>query len=160
MKKLLTAVLLLLAMPLAAQTLAKPALPGWMAGTWVMEDGANWADEVWTDPRGGIMLGMARTGFGTELQGWEVTQIKVKADGSISFFAQPHGKPPSEFPLVLISEQSIEFANPAHDFPQRIRYWRQGKLLMAEVSKMDGSNAMRWNYRPVVPPRDQVELEP
>jgi hypothetical protein len=31
---------------------------------------------------------------------------------------------------------------------------------MAEVSKMDGSNPIRWNYRPVVPPRDQVELEP
>jgi Domain of unknown function (DUF6265) len=95
MKKLFAAVLFLLAMPLTAQTLAKPALPGWMAGTWVMEDGATWADEVWTDPRGGIMLGMARTGFGPDLQGWEVTQIKVKADGTISFFAQPNGKPPS-----------------------------------------------------------------
>ena len=160
MIKFLAATALLLAVPLGAQTLTKPELPGWMAGTWAMQDGANWADEIWSDPRGGIMLGMARTGFGTELQGWEVTQIKVKGDGSISFFAQPYGKPPSEFPLVLISEQSIEFANPAHDYPQRIRYWRQGKLLMAEVSKMDGSNAMRWNYRPVVPPRDQVELEP
>ena len=53
--------------------------------------------------------------------------------------------------------EAVEFANPAHDYPQRIRYWRQGKLLMAEVSKMDGSKALRWNYRPVVPPRDQVE---
>lgn len=160
MKKLIAAALMLLAAPLAAQTLANPKLPGWMAGTWAMQDGATWADEVWTDPRGGIMLGMARTGFGPQLQGWEVTQIKVKPDGTISFFAQPFGKPPAEFPLVLISEESIEFANPSHDYPQRIRYWRQGKLLMAEVSKMDGSNSMRWNYRPVVPPRDQVELEP
>ena len=47
--------------------------------------------------------------------------------------------------------------NPAHDYPQRIRYWRQGKLLMAEFSKLDGSQTERWNYRPVVPPRDQVE---
>lgn len=157
MKRLIAAAALVLAAPLAAQTLAKPALPGWMAGTWMMEDGANWSDEVWTDPRGGIMLGMARSGFGTELQMWETTQIRVKADGTISFFAQPQGKPASEFPLVLISEEAIEFANPAHDYPQRIRYWRQGKLLMAEISLMDGSKAMRWNYRPVVPPRDQVE---
>jgi hypothetical protein len=125
-----------------------------------MQDGANWSDEVWMDPRGGIMLGVARSGFGPDLQSWEVSQIKLKPDGTISFFAQPHGKDPTEFPLVLISEQSIEFANPAHDYPQRIRYWRQGKLLMAEISRMDGSDAVRWNYRPVVPPKDQVELEP
>lgn len=157
MKKLLAAAALLLAVPLTAQTLAQPKLPGWMAGTWMMEDGASWSDEVWTDPRGGIMLGMARMGFGPDLQSWETTQIKIKRDGTISFFAQPNGKPPSEFPLVLISEQAIEFANPAHDYPQRIRYWRQGKLLMAEISLMDGSKAMRWNYRPVVLPKDQVE---
>ena len=121
MIKFLAATALLLAVPLGAQTLAKPELPGWMAGTWAMQDGASWADEIWSDPRGGIMLGMARTGFGTELQGWEVTQIKVKTDGTFSFFAQTHGKAPSVFRLVLISVVSIEFANPAHDYPQRIR---------------------------------------
>lgn len=157
MKKLAAAALLLLTAPLAAQTVARPSLPGWMAGTWMMEDGASWSDEVWTDPRGGIMLGVSRSGFGPELQFWEVAQIRVKPDGGISLFAQPQGKPPSEFPMVLISAESIEFANPAHDYPQRIRYWRQGRLLMAEISLLDGSKVQRWNYRPVVPPRDEVE---
>lgn len=157
MKKFLAAALLLLAAPLAAQTVAQPSLPAWMAGTWMMEDGANWSDEVWTDPRGGIMLGVSRSGFGPELQSWEVAQIRVKADGRISLYAQPQGKQAYEFPMVLISEEAIEFANPAHDYPQRIRYWRQGKLLMAEISLLDGSRAVRWNYRPVVPPRDEAE---
>lgn len=154
MKKLL-ACLLFLATPVSAQTVAQPTLPEWMAGTWMMEDGAQWADEVWTDPRGGIMLGVARMGFGSQLQSWETTQIRFKPDGTVSYFAQPQGRAPTEFPLVLISAEAIEFANPAHDYPQRIRYWRQGKLLMAEISKLDGSDAMRWNYRPVVPPRDE-----
>lgn len=154
MKKLLVA-LALIATPLAAQTVAEPKLPAWMAGTWAMQDGAKWADEIWSDPRGGIMIGMGRSGFGSELESWETTQIKVKRDGKISFFAQPNGQPPAEFPMVLISEEAIEFANPAHDYPQRIRYWRQGKLLMAEISKIDGSKAMRVNYRPVVAPEDQ-----
>ncbi|MFM5925254.1 MAG: DUF6265 family protein [Novosphingobium sp.] len=157
MKKLVAAALLLIAAPSLAQTVSRPQLPGWMAGTWMMEDGANWSDEVWTDPRGGMMLGISRSGFGPQLQSWEVTQIRFKNDGTVSFFAQPQGKAAVEFPLVLISEEAIEFANPAHDYPQRIRYWRQGKLLMAEISRIDGSDAMRWNYRPVVPPRDQVE---
>lgn len=153
MKKLLLTAVLVLSAPLGAQSTAR-ALPEWLAGTWMMEDGADWADEMWTDPRGGIMLGVARMGFGPQLRSWEVTQIRQKPDGSISFFAQPNGKPAAEFPMVLVSEEAIEFANPAHDYPQRIRYWRQGKLLMAEVSKIDGSQAMRWNYRPVVPPQD------
>jgi hypothetical protein len=155
MKPLFAALLCLIAAPLAAQTVAEPELPEWMAGTWMTEDGAEWADEVWTDPRGGIMLGVSRTGFGSELKLWEVAQIRVKKDGTISLFAQPMGKAHTEFPLVLISEEAIEFANAAHDYPQRIRYWRQGKLLMAEISMLDGSKAVRWNYQPVVPPRDQ-----
>ena len=153
MKKLLLPVLLLLSAPLGAQSAAR-SLPGWMAGTWMMEDGASWSDEMWTDPRGGLMLGVARMGFGPQLNNWELAQIRQKSDGSISFLAQPNGKSATEFPMVLVSDEAIEFANPAHDYPQRIRYWRQGKLLMAEISKIDGSQAMRWNYRPVVPPQD------
>lgn len=151
---LLAAVLAVTALPLGAERPAAAPLPDWMAGTWMMEDGANWSDEVWMDPRGGIMLGVARSGFGPQLQFWEVSQIRRKADGTISLLAQPQGKPASEFPMVLHSEEAIEFANPAHDYPQRIRYWRQGQLLMAEISKLDGSDAVRWNFRPVVPPRD------
>ena len=150
----LFAAALLTAAPLGAADARDARLPGWMAGTWMMEDGAEWSDELWTDARGGIMLGVARSGFGSQLQSWETTQIKVKPDGSVSFFAQPSGKSASEFPMVLRSEEAVEFANANHDYPQRIRYWRQGQLLMAEISRIDGSDARRWNYRQVIPPRD------
>lgn len=153
MKRVLPFLFLLLSAPLGAQSVAR-SLPEWMAGTWMTEDGANWSDEVWTDARGGLMLGVARTGFGPRLDSWEVTQIRQKPDGTISFLVQPQGKPAAEFPMVLVSDEAIEFANPAHDYPQRIRYWRQGKLLMAEMSQIDGSKAVRWNYRPVVLPQD------
>jgi hypothetical protein len=153
MKQLLLTVLLTFSAPLSAQSAAR-SLPEWMAGTWMTEDGATWSDEVWTDARGGLMLGIARTGFGPRLDSWELAQIRQRPDGTIAFVAQPRGKDASEFSMVLVSEEAIEFANPAHDYPQRIRYWRQGKLLMAEISKIDGSQAMRWNYRPVVPPQD------
>ncbi len=39
------------------------------------------------------------------------------------------------------------FANAAHDYPQRIRYWREGETLNAEISLLDGSKAMRWQYK-------------
>ena len=154
MKRWFLTLALIAATPLAAQSTAA-RLPDWMAGTWAMQEGADWADEMWTDPRGGLMLGMARMGTGSRLNSWETTQIRHKPDGSISFFAQPNGQPAAEFPMVLVSEAAIEFANPAHDYPQRIRYWRQGKLLLAEISKLDGSQAVQFSYRPVVPPQDE-----
>lgn len=149
-----SAVLVLLASGLAApavqsQDSASQGLPAWMAGQWTMQDGAAWSDEVWTQPRGGSMIGIARSGFGTKLDIWEVTRIERKADGSISFFAQPRGGAAHEFPLALTGPESVEFVNGSHDYPQRIRYWRQGQLLMAEISLIDGSKVQRWSYRPV-----------
>ncbi len=138
----------LIAAPLSAAGPPAP-MPAWLAGAWAMEDGQSWADEFWTPPRGEMMIGAARMGAGRQLQTWEATRIQRKVDGSISFYAQPRGAPATEFPLVSAGEESVEFANPSHDFPQRIRYWRQGQLLMAEIAKMDGSGAVRWNYRPM-----------
>ena len=153
-RRMIAGVLLALAspaaVPAAAQSGAPSAMPEWLAGTWLAQDGIAWADETWNAPRGGIMLGMGRAGSGPQLQSWESMRIAVRADGTISFYAQPRGAAASEFPAVSIGEESIEFANPKHDYPQRIRYWRQGQLLMAEISKIDGSDSQRWNFRPML----------
>jgi hypothetical protein len=154
-RRLLPAVLAMAAVP--ATVFAQPVddgLPGFMAGTWMMEDGASWSDELWSDAKGGLMLGVSRSGFGRQVQIWEMARIERKADGSISFFAQPRGKPETEFKQALRSADAVEFTNSGHDYPQRIRYWRQGQLLMAEISRLDGSDPVRWNYRPVVVPAE------
>ena len=148
MKRLLLPVLLLLSAPLGAQSAAR-SLPEWMAGTWMTEDGATWSDEVWTDARGGLMLGIARTGFGPRLDSWELAQIRQRPDGTIAFVAQPRGKDASEFPMVLVSEEAIEFANPAHDYPQRVRYWKTTNGIAAEIAKSDGSNPIRYDFEPM-----------
>lgn len=122
-------------------------LPAWLAGAWVMESGAVWADETWSAPRGGMMIGSMRSGFGADLSEWGQSRIVRKADGRLSFVAQPGGGRPVEYPLVTMSEAAIEFANPSHEYPQRIRYERVGQLLIAELSRMDGSEAIRWQYR-------------
>ena len=149
MRKFLWA-LALVASPLSAPLAAAgPALPDWLSGSWAMEDGASWAEEYWTSPRGGIMLGTGREGFGSEIRFWEAMHIAVNREGKLILYAQPKGAPSVEFPMATMSDDAVEFANGAHDYPQRIRYWRQGQLLMAETSKLDGSDAQRWNYRPV-----------
>ena len=44
-----------------------------------------------------------------------------------TYLASPQGSPATAFELVESSAQKAVFANPKHDFPQRILYWRDGK---------------------------------
>lgn len=149
MRILAIALCVMLAGPAIGEEAAQAELPGWLAGAWEQKDSEQWADEFWSPPRAGIMMGAGRSGKAKVLTTWEHTRILRKPDGSLSFYAQPSGVPASEFPMVAGGPKMIEFANAAHDYPQRIRYWRKGRLLLAEISKMDGSDAYRWRYAPM-----------
>lgn len=139
--------LAIIALPAAALDGPPPPMPAWLAGAWDMREGETWADEFWTPPRGGVMIGASRSGKGDAGEFWEHTRIMRKPDGSLSFFAQPKGAPSSEFPMFSHGSDFIEFSNAEHDYPQRIRYWREGKVLKARISLLDGSNAVEWTFR-------------
>ncbi|EQB14355.1 DUF6265 family protein [Sphingobium lactosutens] len=123
-------------------------LPEWLTGEWVQQRGDRWAEEVWTLPRGGTMIGVGRNGRGESLLGWEVIRIVRDGAGQVMLHAAPDGGPETPFKLVEQGVRDISFANPDHDYPQRIRYWREGRLLMAETSRMDGSQTQSWTYSP------------
>ena len=123
-----------------------PVLPGWMAGCWIEETGDAWTEECWTAARRGSMLGSGRVGTGASLRSWEVMQILGGPDG-LAFWAAPGGANRTRFALVSSTATEIVFANPANDYPQRIRYWRAGAMLKAEISLADGSKPMRWSFR-------------
>ncbi|WP_298400119.1 DUF6265 family protein [Sphingobium sp.] len=123
-------------------------LPDWLTGEWQQQNGDRWSEEVWTLPRGGTMIGVGRTGRGESLRSWEVMRIVRAADGSLAFHGAPEGGAATVFPVVEQGVRDVTFANPAHDYPQRIRYWREGRLLMAETAMMDGSGAQNWTYSP------------
>jgi len=146
----LITVALLVPIPASAAT----PLPAWLAGTWMREDGAAWAEEVWTPPRNGQMLGIARDGFGPDIGEWSFVRIERARDGAPELVLQEKGGAAIHYPLAVASEAAIEFTNPGRSSAQRIRYSRQGQLLVVETSRMDGSEARQWNYRPVVPPVD------
>lgn len=135
--------LLLLAAPAAAQ---EATLPGWMAGCWAETKGDRWTEECWTAPRAGSMLGSGRTVRGEQLRNWEVMQILTGKDGRLAFWGAPQATNRTAFTMVSQTASEIVFANPAHDYPQRIRYWREGAMLNAETALADGSEAMRWRY--------------
>jgi hypothetical protein len=123
------------------------ALPTWLAGCWEQVSGERWVEECWMKPRGDIMLGAGRAGRGDTLGEWEATQIGRGEDGMLTFWASPAGAPRTAFTLHLQAPNEVIFVNPAHDYPQRIRYWRDGELLKAEVALADGSKAVGFTYR-------------
>lgn len=120
---------------------------GWLSGRWVAEAEGGWTEEAWSAPRGSVMLGFSRAGRGDVLREWEFIRIAPDASGAVAYHAQPGGRPPVAFRLVAHDAASVTFENPAHDFPQRIRYVREGDRLTATISRRDGSNAISWTYR-------------
>jgi hypothetical protein len=136
---------------LAAATVASQPLPAFLTGCWEHRDGARWTQECWTDPRGGQMMGSGRSGSGDSLKSWEWMRIVRSDDGTVSFLGSPGGAAPTPFKARELTPTKAEFANPAHDYPQRIRYELKDGRLEAEVSLSDGTNAERWSYRRAVP---------
>lgn len=122
--------------------------PGWLAGSWATsEDGGRWTEEYWTPPRGGIMIGAGISGRGDRAISFEHMRIMAGADGRLAFFGMPGGAPAVAFPLVRSGPDEMVFENAGHDFPQRIRYRREGDAVIATVSLIDGSRAQNWRYR-------------
>jgi hypothetical protein len=83
-------------------------------------------EETWTSADGGALIGLhkdvATRGGAARMVSFEFLRIEVGPNG-ITYVAQPGGRPPTGFPLVESGPRRAVFANPAHDFPQRILYW-------------------------------------
>lgn len=139
---LLAAVLLVAASPLPR---AATALD-WLAGHWVEERGESWTEEQWLPARGGILIGVNRSGRGDRPAAFEYMRIGTGADGGLYFFGSPAGAAPVAFRLTAAEGQTAVFENPAHDFPVEIRYRREGDRLFAEVSGPGGARPQRWTF--------------
>lgn len=124
-------------------------MPAWLTGCHVETKGESWTEECWTIPRAGNMLGSGRSGKGNTLRSWENMRVERNADGTLVFWGSPQGAPAVPFTATSVTASEIVFSNPAHDYPQRIRYWREGKSIHAETALKDGSKAMRWTYAPM-----------
>ena len=134
---------LALALPLAAQPKLPPKLDdlAWMTGHWSSTKDGLVMEEIWTSPRGGVMLGLHGDARETKAS-FEFIRIAVTPEG-IVYFAQPGGRPPTPFTLTEVSGTRAVFANPQHDFPKRIVYWLDAGKLCARVEG-DGESAEQW----------------
>jgi hypothetical protein len=120
----------------------------WMAGHWVATVGDVHMEEIWTEPRGGIMLGIHRDVAVSGSAFFEYLRIEDR-DGEVAYVASPFGRGMTDFALVLSEDQRAIFENPAHDFPQRIIYRRDGDRLIARVEgTVDGEpRGEEWEWQ-------------
>ena len=139
----------------AAAPSEAPALPVWMAGCWEMRTEQRWTEECWSKPRGKMMIGYSRSGTSDRVDEWESMQLILEDETDdpavvrLAFWASPGGVNRTMFAWAPSKDPGVSFYNAKNDYPQRIRYWRDGADLMAEIAMADGSNTRQWRYRKV-----------
>jgi hypothetical protein len=104
----------------------------WMQGSWVRESADETVRETWLGPANGVMVAANLTSTRNGRASYEFLRIANGAEG-LSYFASPGGRAPVEFRLKESGERRVVFENPAHEFPRRILYWRDGEALMARI---------------------------
>ena len=121
----------------------------WMAGSWSGSIGGIDMEEHWTAPNGNSMIGIHRdVGKGRTLS-FEFLRIEQQGD-QVVYLSMPNGRSPATpFPMKEVSANRVVFENPAHDFPQRIIYWKEGTDLRARIegaiNGKAGSEEWRWS---------------
>jgi Domain of unknown function (DUF6265) len=123
-----------LGIALAARSLgSSPAPPadtpidhiGWLAGCLELRDGDRVVEEDRMGIRQGSMLGMSRTTSSKGLAEYELTLIRER-EGKLLYEAHPSGQEGAVFTATVVSDDSVVFAAPEHDYPQVVGYRRVG----------------------------------
>ncbi|MFN8178054.1 MAG: DUF6265 family protein [bacterium] len=110
------------AAPPASATLARVS---WLAGCWELALPGRTVEENWMAPRGGCMIGVGRSVRGDSLFESEFVLLREQ-DGRLAYEAHPSGQPSAVFLSGDVTDSSVVFENPAHDYPQRVGYRRVG----------------------------------
>ena len=112
----------------------------WLAGCWDSTRNGRHVAEHWMAPEGGTMMGVSRTTAGDRTTEWEFLIIRQGANG-LDYVAKPSRQPETTFTAARAAANEVVFENPAHDFPKRITYKREGDSLTASIEgPMNGQN--------------------
>jgi hypothetical protein len=111
----------------------------WLAGCWEGKQPTSTVEEQWMAPAAGLMLGMNRTLRRGGEPAWEWLRL-FERDATVVYVAAPVGQAPTEFVLEALTDDQAVFTNPAHDFPQTIRYRRsaEGRIVASAEGRVGG----------------------
>jgi len=105
----------------------------WISGSWAGNSGSVQQLEYWSDPGGGVLVGVHKDVFDDGRSFFEYLRIERRAD-EVFYVAMPRGSGSTEFRLAETGERRAVFENPEHDFPTKITYERDGDTLTATIS--------------------------
>jgi len=121
---------------------ADPNRLNWLTGCWQGDDGVT--REVWSDSEDGYHFGYSivlKNGHAIFFE-----QMRIDPAPMPVFNAYPRGEGPFPFPAISLTDAEVVFANPDHDFPQKITYWRDGETLNARISRMDDTSPAAFRF--------------
>jgi hypothetical protein len=121
----------------------------WLAGHWSLEQDGSLMEELWTPPKGGVMLGVHRDVPAGRGAFFEYLRIEQRPEGLV-YLASPMGRKATAFPLVGLEDRKVVFENPDHDYPQRIIYEIVGDgMLRARIEGLQGGKPAEseWTWR-------------
>ncbi len=131
----------------AAETPSNDLSPlEWMGGTWVMEKGGKITEEHWRPIQGSFILGSSHTFDAKQSYFFEYLRI-VSHQEKITYFAMPAGRNETAFEMARSDDRSVDFENPNHDYPQRIRYEKTDEGMTATISLLDGKRATKFEFK-------------
>lgn len=141
--------MLMLALVVAASPMSPcPAVDGavtpealaWLDGTWASEVDGTQAEERWTPPVGGLLLGVHREVRQGKAVGFEF--LRVEAVAGRLMLRSMGGRPSADFTLVASGAACVSFERGGNAFPQRVRYWREGDVLHSSAEGGKGAAQM------------------
>lgn len=118
---------------------------GWLVGCWETPDRSS--TEVWVEEQDGNLTGFSVVVDDNRVVFYEVLRIAQTDSEPASYTAHPVGQKATVFTLASASEQEVKFSNPLHDYPQEIAYKREGTVLYATISALNGKNPQSFNKR-------------
>ena len=121
-----------------------------LTGAWQMPQPPGLLYEIWERGSDTLLLGRSFSVRGKDTIPQETVQLAWNG-GVITYrptVVGQNGGLPVTFTLKNISDSGFLFENPAHDFPQAIRYRPSGDALFATVSgnTAKGYKAIRYTY--------------
>ena len=136
----------------AAQNATEITSIAWLTGCLEQRTAARLVEEQRMGVHAGTMLGMGRTSSAKGLGEYELTLIRQ--DGArLLYEAHPSGQAPATFVATVANGDSVIFAAPEHDFPQRVGYRRIGRdsvLGWIEGTMRGSVRRVEFPYRRVV----------
>lgn len=113
----------------------------WLLGSWQKQSAKGILTESWQKLNDSTLVGQSNFVSGNDTISSEIIRLEQR-NGKLYYIPTVLGKNEGKaiiFALTSLTDSTVTFENPVHDFPQKIEYWFQKPdSLNAEVSSVAG----------------------